>query len=176
MTDKKYKVLFLGGDDNERAKLLESFIGDKFKSDFEEKAGVDFLTKRIQINSSEEKKDVELIIWNCSSEKRFQELISSCYLCGAEGAIIVIDLTDKDALKKAEYYFNLCMKNNKKMPLVLLADKIDSKEKEIEEDQISDFAEKHKKFIKWRKSSAIAKEKLEESFEELTKEILKIPK
>lgn len=168
----KYKVLILGDPAVGKTSLLQRFVNDEFKVDYQATIGATFLTKEIKI--SEDKADnttAQLSLWDVGGQSRFIDLRTTFYR-GANGALIVFDLIREKTFEEIEvWYSEMCKTLNREIvPFVLIGNKSDLIKSEGRKVNINHA----KKFAKDRKSlyietSAKTGMNVEKAFKELTR-------
>jgi len=89
----KFKVVVAGAKNAGKTSLIRRYATGKFHSDLLSTIGVDFETKKVEIDDI----DILLNIWDFAGEKKFRVLLPS-YVSGASGALIIYDITNKDSL------------------------------------------------------------------------------
>jgi len=91
--DMDIKLLMIGNsndDNSSKTALLLRFANDSFSPTFIKTIGIDFKIKNIML----EGKRIKLQIWDTAGEERFRTITTS-YLRGAQGIILVYDVTDR---------------------------------------------------------------------------------
>ncbi|KAL9932165.1 hypothetical protein V8E36_008937 [Tilletia maclaganii] len=98
------KILLIGSTATGKSSLLLRFCDDEFLSPEETTAtiGVDYKIKSYVANSG---KRFKLSIWDTAGQERFRTLTSSYYR-GAQGVIIVYDVTMRDTFDALTNWFN----------------------------------------------------------------------
>ncbi|EQC35691.1 hypothetical protein, variant [Saprolegnia diclina VS20] len=87
----KIKLLLLGDSGVGKTSLMRVFSGDEFSESMLATAGVDFKLRQLRL---EDEHDVALQIWDTAGQERFHR-ITSTYYKGANGIILVYDVSDK---------------------------------------------------------------------------------
>ena len=83
---------------------------------------------------------IRLIIWDTAGEEKYHALAPIFYN-GADGAIIVYDCTKKETFERAEKWFNELKDLSESNPrIILVANKVDLPNKEIETEEGQDLA------------------------------------
>ena len=90
--DYTFKIVMIGDSGVGKSCILLRFADDKFNENFYATIGVDFRFKHISIDG----KNVKLQIWDTAGQERFKT-ITSAYYRGADGIIIVYDITDRSS-------------------------------------------------------------------------------
>ena len=84
------KVLVVGEAGVGKSSLMLSFTEEKFRPDILPTVGLDFRVKVVEQAGY----SVKLSIWDTAGQERFKN-ISSAYYRGAQGVVLVFDITDR---------------------------------------------------------------------------------
>jgi len=95
--DHLFKLVLIGDSGVGKSCLLLRFADDKFTNSYITTIGVDFRFKTIPVNN----KTIKLQIWDTAGQERFRT-ITSAYYRGADGIIIVYDVTDRESFNHIE--------------------------------------------------------------------------
>jgi len=107
-------------------------------------------------------------LWDTAGQERFQA-ITSTYYRGANGAMIVYDVTDEKSLEHTTNWYNAMKEyTNEDMPILLVGNKIDAERKVSVEDG-KNQAKKLKAF--YIETSAKQNDHVDEAFEQVIKAI-----
>jgi len=90
--DHLFKLVLIGDSGVGKSCLLLRFADDAFTESYISTIGVDFRFRTVKI----EKKTVKLQIWDTAGQERFRT-ITSAYYRGADGIIMVYDVTSPDS-------------------------------------------------------------------------------
>ena len=101
------KILIIGESGVGKSSLLLRFTDDQFDPDQEATIGVDFKVKVINNNGNK----VKLAIWDTAGQERFRTLTPSYYR-GAQGAILVYDISSRESFQKVEDWLNEVFENH----------------------------------------------------------------
>ncbi|XP_030077375.1 ras-related protein Rab-18A [Microcaecilia unicolor] len=134
------KLLLIGESGVGKSSILLRFTDDHFDPQLASTIGVDFKVKKLDIDGNH----VKLAIWDTAGQERFRTLTPSYYR-GAQGVILVYDVTRLDTLQKLMTWLNELETYSTKANLVkmLVGNKIDKPDREVARSQGLQFARKH---------------------------------
>ena len=168
MSDPKYtfKILTLGESGVGKTCILRRFVENKFSKNHLATIGIDFKTKTISIKGYE----VKLKIWDTAGQERFRN-ITNQYYKGADGIILVYDLTNKESMLKIKDWMEQIQQNttSSEIALVLVANKVDLN-RVITNDESLSLSQQLK--IKSFETSALSGDGIDDIFQYLTMEII----
>ncbi|XP_039517320.1 ras-related protein Rab-18a [Pimephales promelas] len=134
------KILIIGESGVGKSSLLLRFTDDTFDPEIGATIGVDFKVKTLAVDGNRAK----LAIWDTAGQERFRTLTPSYYR-GAQGVILVYDVSRRETFSKLENWLNeldtYCTRND--LVKMLVGNKIDKEDREIERDEGLKFARKH---------------------------------
>ena len=90
----RFKILLIGNSAVGKSSLIIRFSHDMFDKNYYQTIGVDFTSKTFDLDCN----NVKLQIWGASADERFKT-IGYSYYKGANGIIMVYDITDKQSFK-----------------------------------------------------------------------------
>ncbi|KAG9278775.1 ras-related protein Rab-18-B [Astyanax mexicanus] len=164
------KILIIGESGVGKSSLLLRFTDDTFDPELAATIGVDFKVKTIAIDGNRAK----LAIWDTAGQERFRTLTPSYYR-GAQGVILVYDVTKRDTFTKLENWLNeletYCTRND--LVKMLVGNKIDKDNREVDRNEGLKFARKHS--MLFIEASAKTRDGVQCAFEELVEKILQTP-
>lgn len=99
--DEKIKIVMIGDSGVGKSCIFSRFGDNMFHSDFVPTIGVDFTIKIINIDG----RKVKLHIWDTAGQERFTPIVSSYYR-GAQGMILVYDITDRNSFKHIDKWLH----------------------------------------------------------------------
>ncbi|XP_056600471.1 ras-related protein Rab-18-B [Triplophysa dalaica] len=164
------KILIIGESGVGKSSLLLRFTDDTFDPELSATIGVDFKVKTIAVDGNRAK----LAIWDTAGQERFRTLTPSYYR-GAQGVILVYDVTKRDTFTKLENWLNeletYCTRND--LVKMLVGNKIDKDNREVDRNEGLKFARKHS--MLFIEASAKTRDGVQCAFEELVEKILQTP-
>lgn len=131
--------------------------------------GVDFKFRNITLDN----KKIRLQIWDTAGQERFRT-ITTCYYRGAQGVLLVFDVTQPETFQKIPDWLEEIRKHCKKdVKIILAANKIDLvKERAVDMHTVEEFAAKHN--LKFIETSAKDNVNVEKVFKELASSVLQL--
>jgi len=131
-----YKVVFLGETSVGKSSIVSRFTRDEFFEFQEPTIGAAFQTKSIHTDNGF---IVKMEFWDTAGQERYKAL-APMYYRGAKAAFIVYDITNKDTLQKAKFWIGeVTRKGEPGCILVLLGNKLDIPNRQIEYEEVSSF-------------------------------------
>ena len=118
--DLTLKVLLLGDPSTGKEDFVNRYISGIFQDDLNLTVGVDFYSKTQLFRG----KKVKLHIWNFGAQPRFRFLLHQ-YCKGANGAIILYDITNRLSLKRLPDWTQIIRENAGDIPILLVGNKLD---------------------------------------------------
>lgn len=163
-----FKLVLIGDSGVGKSCLLLRFADDAFTESYISTIGVDFRFRTVKID----KKTVKLQIWDTAGQERFRT-ITSAYYRGADGIIMVYDVTSKDSFD----HVNDWMKEVNRYASdgtckLLVGNKSDrTADRVVTEDQAKEFADELG--IVFLETSAKSAKNVEEAFLTMAGELIK---
>ncbi len=143
--DVSKKVILLGDEAVGKTSLIRRLVVDQFDDKYISTIGTKVTAKKIQINLKEITTHLTLQIWDILGQKGYTKLHNSSFR-GANGVLMVADITREDTLKSLENYWIPTVENTVgSIPIIILANKSDLiKKAEFKEKELRSFANKFK--------------------------------
>ena len=164
-----FKILTIGESNVGKTCVLRRFVENKFLKTHLATIGIDFKTKNITVDD----KEIKLKIWDTAGQERFRN-ITNQYYKGADGIILIFDITDQNSFDKIQDWINQINSNTQtdEIGLILIGNK-----KDLDSNRVITFKEGDalgkELGIKYFETSALSGEGIDDAFKYVTKEILK---
>lgn len=97
--DYLFKLLLIGDSGVGKSCLLLRFMDETYSDSYISTIGVDFRIRSIEADG----KHIKLQIWDTAGQERFRTITSSYYR-GANGIIVVYDITDKESFENVQQW------------------------------------------------------------------------
>ena len=161
-----FKILTLGESGVGKTCILRRFVENKFSKNHLATIGIDFKTKTIYLKGNE----VKLKIWDTAGQERFRN-ITNQYYKGADGIVLVYDLTNRETMEKIKDWMNQIQLNttSSEIALVLVANKNDLN-RVISNEESTNLSQELG--IKSFETSALTGDGVNDIFQYLTMEII----
>ena len=134
-----YKIILIGDSFVGKTSLIIRFCDDTFDDNAIATVGVDTKTKYVKRKD----KKIELQIWDTAGQERFRALSKSC--CNqVDGIIFVYDIGKKETFKNIKIWYNNLtdIVNFKKVGIILVGNKCDIENRQVEQNLAQDFSNK----------------------------------
>ncbi|UCE74921.1 MAG: GTP-binding protein [Methanomassiliicoccales archaeon] len=128
MERKRYqrKICLLGDGSVGKTSLIRKYVLDKFDDKYLPTIGTKVSRKEVVMPFQREKivVDLTMIIWDIVGQKAYQKL-RQMYYQGANGALVVCDVTKRESLESMREWTNSLFKVTNPVPILFLANKSD---------------------------------------------------
>ena len=163
------KIIVIGEPAAGKTSLVKKFVSSHFSTDYRASIGANMFIKDIILDSGQE---VKIQLWDIAGQERWIKM-RHIYYKGAQGALILGDLTREKSFTQIEKFWVPDVKNFcSEIPIILIANKNDLN-RELSEETVLSLAEKIKaKDILF--TSAKTGENVEKAFKLIAKLVLKI--
>lgn len=133
-----YKIVVLGDPRVGKTSLIIRYVDDKFEVNYKATLGFDISIKKVTNTTGE----YSLAIWDIAGQEQFTSLRTT-YLDGAQGAILVYDVTDPNTFKNLNMWYEALFEITGGVPFILVGNKIDlTEERKITIDKGQEIAKK----------------------------------
>lgn len=105
--DYLFKILLVGNSGVGKSSLLLRFSEDMFSENYISTIGVDFKIRKIE----QAGKQIKLQIWDTAGQERFRTITKSYYR-GANGIIVVYDVSDRESFESISHWLSEVDKNS----------------------------------------------------------------
>ena len=99
MDDRKVKIILLGEYSSGKTSLIVRKNDNIFSNSYMSTIGVDFFS----FKTIKDDKPILVHVWDTAGEEKFRFIIKS-YFNGAQGALLVFDLTNRNTFEKLDYW------------------------------------------------------------------------
>ena len=143
--DFTFKIILLGDNTAGKQCITENYCYNLFNPSERLTIGVDFYVKTIELH----RRRIKMQIWNVEGEERFRFLMPT-YCLGANGAMLLYDITNSNSLDKLAEYINIIRKKagywDGAIPIMLVGSyfHLENKKREVSREQGKLMAEKYK--------------------------------
>merc|ERR1719229_134759 len=120
----KIKVLTIGDSGVGKSAVILKWAEDVFSPNFLTTIGIDYKMKSIVL---EDGRKCKVQIWDTAGQERFRN-ITNAYYRGANGIILVYDVTDEHSFMNIRFWINQIEKHTNDPMIILLGNKCDLKE------------------------------------------------
>ncbi|CAG5131961.1 unnamed protein product [Candidula unifasciata] len=161
------KIVIIGNSRVGKTSLLTRYIDDRFTENHNTTIGVDFMVKDLV----QEGKIAKLQLWDTAGQERFRNIVSLFYR-GAEGLVVVFDVTDGESFKKVPFWLEEAMTQNEADCIaILVGNKTDMPNRAVDKETAQAFADQHG--IQYIETSAKSAANVHELFDAMAEAILK---
>ena len=168
MSKKIFKIITAGEGGVGKTTLLYRYVQGKFLTNTKATLGVDFFWK--EFNTKDEQIDLQL--WDFGGQKSFRHILKS-YVSGANGALLLFDLTNKSSLEQIDDWVDICREKEPNLPIVFLGTKLDLTESLAVDDKAAIFYKDKYGFLDYIKISSKTEENVNLAFNVLVEGIMK---
>ena len=169
--DKKCQLLVVGNSAVGKSSILRRFTQDKFNPNYFATVGIDFFTKDVILDD----KIIHIKIWDTAGQERYKSLTQG-FFRNAQGIIIVYDITNQTSFDDLKYWIQSIENNinlqNKIIPAIIIGNKIDILEREVDNISAENFAKEIK--YKYFEVSAKSGKGVDEAIKYLIKKVIEV--
>ena len=162
------KILTLGASQVGKSSIVLRYSDNKFSSAFLSTIGVDSKSKTIKVNGD----SVKVTIWDTAGQEKYKN-ITKQYYCGADGVLLIFDITDESSFQKLDFWYNDLKENSQfqELSLCLVGNKIDLNQNRIVTREIAEQFAREKEMT-YYEVSAKSGEGIAELFKDMAKIIM----
>ena len=125
-TEAIYKVIVIGDPAVGKTSLLTKFAKNKFEEKYISTVGTNIVKQSIELE--EENATVNLMFWDVAGQPQFY-MLHRPYFNGADGVILVFDMTRSSTFSNVNNWWNTCVKYGLSgVPRILIGNKVDLKD------------------------------------------------
>lgn len=125
--EKQIKLLLLGDQAVGKSSLMIRYTDDEFSLNIMGTAGLDLKRKSIVLNDE----TVKVMIYDTAGHERYRLIAKSQYK-GAQGIVLVYDVTDRKSFENVTYWMNHIKENAETgVEILLVGNKIDKTEERV---------------------------------------------
>jgi len=161
------KICVLGAAGVGKTSLIAQFVYSKFSEKYLSSMGVKIDRRVVHLESQQ----VNLMIWDIHGEEKFKKITSS-YLRGASGVIMVVDGTRPDTLSVAQDIFQRVEQDVGNIPSVWLLNKVDLEDQWCMSEGV--VKQLREKYVSVYQSSAKTGANVEQTFFNITENMLNV--
>jgi len=163
-----FKIVLIGDSGVGKSCLLLRFADDAFTESHMTTIGVDFRFRTIKVGD----KTVKLQIWDTAGQERFRT-ITSAYYRGADGIVMVYDVTDEKTFTHVNDWLNEVNRYaSERTCKLLIGNKSDRTDKKVTQETAQAFADKLD--VPFLEASAKEATNVEEAFLTMAKKLIEI--
>ncbi len=168
VSKKIFKIITAGDGGVGKTTLLYRYVQGKFLTTTKATLGVDFFWK--EFNTKDEQLDLQL--WDFGGQQVFRHILKN-YASGANGALLLFDLTNKSSLEQIDEWVDICREKEPKLPIIFLGTKLDLTDEIVVEDKEALLFKEKYGFLEYLKVSSKTDENVNLAFQLLVEEIMK---
>ncbi|XP_028396588.1 ras-related protein Rab-35-like [Dendronephthya gigantea] len=165
--DRNYKFIILGDAAVGKSSLLLQFTEAKHQVSYITTIGTDFKVKILNLDGCRHK----LHLWDTAGQERFRTIVTTYYR-GAQGALIVYDVTNEDSFHHVRSWLHELHQNCIGATIIIVGNKCDQTEDQtVPTEAGEEFAREHG--LAFYETSAKENINVHEVFEDLTRQVYK---
>lgn len=139
-----YKICIIGAESVGKTSTVNRWAHGWFRHDYKSTVGVQHSSRTLALGKGKNKATIKLILWDMAGQEVFKELRKSFY-DGATGLVLMCDITQKRTFNQLPKWLNEADENiGGRVPVVVVANKVDKKPHRVKEEDISKYAKRIK--------------------------------
>lgn len=122
----KTKICLVGDNNVGKTSLIRRFVLDTFDDKYTSTIGTKVTKKEVTVKKENGREiNLSMLIWDIMGQKGFRELLRESYFYGAEAALCVCDITNKESLEELKYWIKSMESITGHIPMVFIGNKGD---------------------------------------------------
>ncbi|MGQ4875729.1 MAG: Rab family GTPase [Promethearchaeia archaeon] len=162
------KILTLGEGGVGKTTLLHRYVEGRFIDGTKMTIGVEFFLKYLDIDNE----NYVLQIWDFGGQDQFRFILKP-YAKGANGAVLLFDLTRPLTLHKIDEWVDIARSHDKDLPILFIGTKLDLEDEIMVHDDYAQELMKEYNLFEYIKVSSKTGYNVEAAFEKLAQEVVK---
>ena len=141
---RKIKICLVGDLGVGKTSLVRRYVLDQFDDKYIATIGTKVTKKDITMRNPKTGKEeiASVLIWDIMGQPSFREILRESYFYGAQGALCICDITDKDTFGELRYWIKAMTATAGPVPMIIIGNKVDLREKaQITIGELKSFAE-----------------------------------
>ncbi len=167
-----FKTIVVGDGAVGKTAITFRYAVDKFQENYKMTIGVDFTINREKVND----KEIKIQVWDTGGQEKFSK-IRPLYYRGALGGLVVFDVTTKESFENLDGWFEEIQKNCTQIPIILVGNKIDLKNRKTTKEEGRKYAAKKSKEMGYKipylETSAKTGETIKKVFRKLVESMVR---
>jgi len=137
--DEIFRIVIVGDTTSGKTNILMKYIKNSFNCDSKHTVGVDLFSKLFKLKGIQ----IKLQIWDTSGQERYKS-VTTVYFKGAQGFLIVYDITNKTSFDNIEKWIDEILKVVQSPIIILIGNKSDlNEERKVSIEEALQKAEKY---------------------------------
>jgi len=132
-----FKTIVVGDGAVGKTAITFRYAVGKFQENYKMTIGVDFTVKREKVKD----KEVKVQVWDTGGQEKFSK-IRPLYYRGALGGLVVFDVTSRESFEHLDGWMEEIQTNCTKIPIIIVGNKIDLKNRKITKEEARKYAAK----------------------------------